>query len=313
MSSGPAGRRDRIDPSPEHADDAAARGIDRRSFLGVMGAGCVGAVGLQQSGTEEEQTVPDPLGVLVDTTRCAGCRSCEFACAEAHGLPAPDPDFSVLEHERATSETQLSVVNRYETDKGVVNVKRQCMHCLQPACASACLTRAMYKTPEGPIVWREGRCMGCRFCMVSCPFDVPKFEYHDANPRILKCDLCAERRAEGQEPACVASCPVKALTFGRRSELIQEARRRIYGSSDRYINRIHGELDVGGTSWLYLAGVPFEQLGFRTDLGTTPYPVLTKEFLYGVPIVLTLLPPALLAISNATKGKEATDVEEGDA
>jgi Fe-S-cluster-containing dehydrogenase component len=288
--------------------------LNRRSFLGAMCTAGAGAVCGERRYTRADRTVQEPVGVLVDTTRCAGCRSCEFACAQANDLPTPDADFAVLDDERAPSEIQFSVINRYETDKGNVFVKKQCMHCTQPACASACLTKAMLKTSEGPVVWRETNCMGCRFCMISCPFDIPKFEYHSAIPRIRKCQMCFERVDQGQQPACVENCPTQALTFGKRSDLLTEARRRIYTSEDRYVPEIYGENVVGGTSWLYLASVPFEQLGFRTDLGTTAYPHLTKEFLYGVPIVLTLLPASLLAISNATKRAEHVEADEtGDS
>ncbi len=240
------------------------------------------------------------MGVLVDTTKCLGCRMCERACADANGLPEPESDVDLSE-ERTTSPDQWTVVNRYETERGRVNVKRQCMHCLQPACGAACLTRAMYKTREGPVIWREDKCMGCRFCMISCPFDVPKFEFDSPNPQIRKCELCFERLQEGEEPACVANCPTGALAFGRRSELLEEARRRIYDEPDRYVHHVYGEHEAGGTSFLYLAPVPFEQLGFPTDLGTTPYPVYTREFLYAVPLVLTVVPPFLLAVAKSRR------------
>ena len=216
-----------------------------------------------------------------------------------------------MEKERSTSETQWSVVNRYETEAGEVFAKKQCMHCLQPACAAACLTKAMLKNPAGPVVWRESKCMGCRFCMISCPFDVPKFEYHSAVPEIHKCVMCWERLQQGQLPACVENCPNEALAFGKRSEMIAEARRRIHDDPQGYVPHIYGEHEVGGTSFLYLAAVPFEQLGFRTDLGTTAYPTYTEDFLYGVPVVLTVLPAFLLALSNATKREGDDPANEG--
>jgi Fe-S-cluster-containing dehydrogenase component len=286
--------------------------MDRRTAVKTL---CVASgsalVGKNLAGQEVEGPAngTDPMAVLVDTTMCAGCRMCEFACAEANGLPKPSSEIDFSE-ERLTSETQLSVINRYETSGGKVFVKRQCMHCLRPACASACLTRAMQKTPEGPVVWREDKCMGCRFCMVSCPFDVPKFEYDSANPRILKCGMCWERLQEGEVPACVKNCPVKAVTFGPRSEMIEEARRRIYEKPDRYVHHIYGEHEAGGTSWLYLASVPFEELGFRSDLGTTPYPDRTREFLYAVPFVLTVVPPFLLALSRASRKEKSAESAE---
>jgi formate dehydrogenase iron-sulfur subunit len=286
--------------------------MNRRSFLktvGVAGAVAMGSSGGANASADGEGI--EGYAVLVDTTRCVGCRNCETVCAEANGLPEPDVmDDSVLEAVRKTSETQWSVINRFDTDKGEFFVKRQCMHCVLPACASACLTKAMKKTDEGPVVWRENKCMGCRFCMVSCPFDMPKFEYNSANPKIQKCRMCWERLKEGQIPVCVENCPAEALTFGKRSEMIAEARRRIVVESGSYVDHIYGEHEVGGTGFLYLSAVPFEQIGFRTDLGSLAYPKLTQDFLYGVPIVLTLWPAFLLALSNATKPKSASDETE---
>jgi Fe-S-cluster-containing dehydrogenase component len=254
---------------------------------------------------DEREEQREFVGVLIDTTRCLGCRSCEFACAAANGLPEPDADDPI--GERKQTPTQLCVVNRYETDIGEVYVKKQCMHCAQPACASACLTKAMLKTERGPVVWREEKCMGCRFCMISCPFDGPKFEYDSPNPKIQKCTLCWERLQKGEKPACVEECPGEALLFGNRRELLDVAKTRIYSEPDRYVHEIYGEHEVGGTGVLYLAGVPFEQLGFRTNVGTTPYPELTKEFLYGVPIVITLWPMFLLALNSAKNARQEAD------
>jgi formate dehydrogenase iron-sulfur subunit len=175
------------------------------------------------------------------------------------------------------------------------------MHCSQPACTAACLTKAMYKTDKGPVVWRENKCMGCRYCMVSCPFDVPKFEFHSAVPKIQKCILCWDRLQEGKRPACVENCPGEALLFGNRSDLIETGKRRIYAQPDKYVHQIYGELEVGGTNWLYLSAVPFLEIGFRTDLGNTPYPQYTRQFLYAVPIVLILWPAMLLALHKSTE------------
>lgn len=287
--------------------------MDRRDLLKTMGAAAGTALagrGLKAEEPAAGAPVTEPVGILVDTTKCIGCRTCEWACADAHkdaGLEfREDVDFSVV---RTTSEKQWTVVNRYQTEKGIIYAKKQCMHCLSPACASACLTRAMHKTAEGPVTWTADRCMGCRFCMISCPFDMPKFEYHSAVPRIQKCVMCWDRVAEGKKPACVENCPAGALTFGRRTDLLELAKQRIYAEPDKYLHQIYGENEAGGTGWLYLASVPFEQLGFRTDLGTTPYPTYTREFLYAVPVVLTVVPPLLLAMSRAAK-ERAAQVEE---
>jgi NAD-dependent dihydropyrimidine dehydrogenase PreA subunit len=159
----------------------------------------------------------------------------------------------------------------------------------------------MFKTATGPVIWRPAKCMGCRFCMISCPFDVPKFEYHEWNPKIQKCDLCSERLTAGQKPACVDACPTDALMFGSKRDLMEVARVRIYNHPDRYVHRIYGEFEVGGTGWLYLSAVPFEQIGFRDDLGTTPYPEYTRDFLYGVPLALFGLPALMLGLNQLAK------------
>jgi formate dehydrogenase iron-sulfur subunit len=289
--------------------------MKRRDLLKLLGAAAGTAVATRAAGAKEPPAAAgtsDPVAVLVDTTKCIGCRSCEFACATANGLPEPDAN-AVPSPDRETSTSQWTVVKGYQVADRTITVKRQCMHCLQPACASACLTKAMYKTPDGPVTWRSGKCMGCRYCMVSCPFDVPKFEYHSAVPRIQKCQQCSARVAAGEQPACVAACPAGALTFGRRNNLLDEARSRIYTQPGSYVHQIYGEHEAGGTSWLYLSAVPFEQIGFRTDIAATAYPAYNKEFLYAVPLVLTLVPPFLLGLRRATGGKDDAGDEGGDA
>ncbi len=283
--------------------------MDRRDFvktLGVIGASTLPGKKLY---AEESGDVRDFVGILVDTTRCIGCQSCTEGCTEAHNLPEPDLDSIDEDIVRNTSDKQWTLINRFEVNDEEIFVKKQCMHCNQPACATACLTKALVKTEEGPVIWRADKCMGCRFCMVSCPFEMPKFEYDSPIPKIQKCIMCFERLQEGEEPACVSECPEEAVVFGKRRELIEEARRRIYENPDQYVHEIYGEHEVGGTGYLYLSAVPFEQIGMRTDLGSTPYPEYTKTFLYSVPIVLTLWPAFLLAVNKATK-REEEDMEE---
>lgn len=276
--------------------------MDRRCFLKTSGA--IGAsLACGSARAAEAPATTEFVGVLVDTTRCIGCRACEVACGQANGMLVPDVENDgALEQARTTSEKQWTVVNRYQTEKGDVFVKRQCMHCWQPACTAACLTNAMFKTKEGPVIWRENKCMGCRYCMVSCPFDMPKFEYDEWNPDIQKCTMCYGRLLEGKRPACVEACPADALMFGQKRELMEIARVRIYNHPRQYVHHIYGEHEVGGTGWLYLASVPFDQLGFRTDLGTTPYPQYTREFLYAVPVVFFGLPTLLVGLKLLADG-----------
>ena len=272
-------------------------GINRRGFLGLVGAtGLTLAIGKNASAKNKSQV--EFFGILYDSTRCVGCRTCEYECAAAHGLPEPA---SEIEAVRKTNESCNTVVNTFQTTKGEVYIKRQCMHCNEPACGAACLTQAMQKNEMGPVTWNGDKCMGCRYCMVSCPFDGPKFEYHSANPKIQKCDMCFERQTKGEAPVCVTNCPNEALLYGKRRDLIKEARRRIYEKPDAYVDHIYGEHEAGGTGWLYLSPVPFEELGMNTKLQDSSYPALTKGFLYSVPSIFVLVPTLLLGVYQATK------------
>jgi len=287
-------------------------GIDRRVFMKALGlTGAALALGKPAGKAEKQQDETEFFGVLYDATRCIGCQSCEFACAEAHGLPEPtgSPDADIR---RKMDENSRTVVNMHNTTKGEFFIKEQCMHCNEPACVAACLTQAMYKTKEGPVIWRGNKCMGCRYCMVSCPFDIPKFEYYSANPRILKCDMCFDRQQEGKIPACVENCPAEALLFGTRRELIKEARRRIHEDPELYEDHIYGEHEAGGTGWLYLSPVGMGELGMKTNLQNDDYPSLTKGFLYSVPSVFVLAPAVLLGIHQATKSNQKNDNDEID-
>ncbi|MEZ5001082.1 MAG: 4Fe-4S dicluster domain-containing protein [Bacteroidales bacterium] len=283
-------------------------GINRRSFLkvlGITGASLTTGTALAKSPSKGEET--EFYGILYDSTRCVGCQSCEYACAEANGLPEPTefPEAGVI---RRTDETRRSVINAFNTSKGEVFVKQQCMHCNDPACTAACLTKAMLKTEEGPVIWRGNKCMGCRYCMVSCPFDIPKFEYHSSNPKIEKCNMCFDRLQEGQLPACVENCPAEALMFGSRRELISEARRRISENPDLYYDHIYGETEAGGTGFRYLSPVPFEELGFKTTLQKSSYPELTKGFLQRTGSICTW-PAMLLGLHESTKNKNQNSEE----
>jgi formate dehydrogenase iron-sulfur subunit len=284
--------------------------IGRRSFFKVLGlTGVTLAVGKHANAAEAGESEVEFQGMLYDSTRCIGCQSCESACAEANGLPAPkdSPEPGVV---RKLDETRRSVINIYNTSKGEVFVKKQCMHCNQPACTSACLTNAMHKTKEGPVIWRGDKCMGCRYCMVSCPFDIPKFEYHSANPKIQKCTMCYDRLQEGKIPACAENCPAEAIVYGTRRELLKEARNRIHDNPDLYVDHIYGEQEAGGTGFLYLSPVPFNELGFNTSLQKTSYPELSKGFLYSVPTIFVLWPAILLGIREATKNNHPKEEED---
>jgi Fe-S-cluster-containing dehydrogenase component len=283
--------------------------LDRRNFFKTLGvAGLTLATGKSAVARPPENVkVTEFFGMLYDSTRCIGCRACETACAEAHGLPVPKDEL-VAGVKRSTSEVQRTAINKFNTSKGEAHLKTQCMHCNEPACASACLTAAMYKTKEGPVIWRGDKCMGCRYCMVSCPFDIPKFEYNSPNPRIQKCDMCYDRIVKGEIPACAEICG-DAIIFGTRRELLAEAHKRIAENPEQYVNNIYGEDTAGGTGLLILSGAPLEEIGLRTGLQNASYPALTKGFLYSVPAVFVLLPPLLLGIHEATKNNHQKQEE----
>lgn len=293
--------------------------ISRRKFLGWMGCAGIGTtIGNKAIAASNKhfEGHPDSLGVLFDNVLCVGCRSCEEACNKVNELPPPEKPFkdkSVLEQKRRTENNAYTVVNKYEPEnsKSPVFRKIQCNHCLEPACASACFVKAFKKTKEGPVIYDPSVCVGCRYCMVACPFEIPTYEYEKAlTPRVLKCTMCYPRVSKGQLPGCVEACPTEALTFGKRENLIKIARERIRKYPDRYIDHIYGENEMGGTSWLYLSGVPYKDVGMREDLGITPAPEFTSGALSGVPIVVGLWPVLLTGIYAMSKRKEKISDEE---
>jgi len=287
--------------------------IDRRGFLKLAGmAGAAAVVGVPSAARAQQEGAAASVeanGLLVDTTLCVGCRGCEVACSEQNELPAPEScgDRAIFDHQRTTSPTSFTVVNR-ATAPGKDGVARysktQCMHCLEPACASACLARALDKTPQGPVVYHPERCLGCRYCMVACPFEIPRFEYEKAAPVISKCQFCASRQKEGKGPACAEACSTGALSFGKRADLLETAKTRIYQNPDKYVHHVFGEHEVGGTSVMYLADVAFEKLGLRGDLGYKGYPEYTQGALGIVPFVMTLWPPLLMGLYTFAKGRD---------
>ena len=155
-------------------------------------------------------------------------------------------------------------------------MKAQCMHCVEPACVGACMMGALKKREFGIVTWQGDRCVGCRYCQIACPYNVPKFEWTSANPEIVKCELCHHRIVKGGIPACVEVCPRKAVVYGTREALLAEAKQRIQDHPGRYVDKVYGEHDGGGTQVLYLSHVPFEQLGLPT-LGDRPVPELVNS------------------------------------
>lgn len=294
--------------------------ITRRKFLGWLGAaGLSTTVGTAVDAASNKQFkgYAEGSGVLFDNTRCIGCRKCEEGCNKVNELPLPErsfDDLSVLENRRRTTAKTYTVVNRYEqvsSSKAPVYRKIQCNHCLEPACASACFVRAFTKNKNGAVTYDASVCVGCRYCMIACPFEIPTYEYDRAfTPRVMKCTMCYPRISKDLLPGCVEACPTEALTFGKRVDLIRIGRERIRRFPERYVDHIYGEYEMGGTSWLYISGVPFKEVGMREDLGITPAPKLTSGALSGVPIVVGLWPVLLTGIYAINKRKEKIELQD---
>lgn len=212
--------------------------------------------------------------ILVDITKCIGCGACQLACKTKNGLPEGE--------EKKLSSTAYTAID----ERDGVYVRRLCMHCENPTCASVCPVGAIRKTDTGPVVYTAEKCIGCRYCMQACPFQVPRYEWNHTTPKMQKCNLCYDRVAEGQLPACVEACPTGASIFGDRDEILREARRRLRENADQYVQYIYGEGEVGGTSVLYLSAVPFGSLGFKTDVSKEPLPMLTWQALSKIPGVV---------------------------
>ncbi|MGO9516204.1 MAG: hydrogenase 2 operon protein HybA [Candidatus Korobacteraceae bacterium] len=264
--------------------------INRRQLLlGIVGAGGAVAGGLATSAVAEEHPAhpvapPDAVSMLYDNTLCTGCRACMTACSEANGLP-PDTAAGVpfdtslasglwdIPADLNSKTKNIIKLYRETNDTGFAFVKRQCMHCLDPACVTGCPFGALKKNRWGAVTWKSSLCIGCRYCEVACPFDVPKFEWDRWNPKIVKCEFCFDQRlTQSEQPACTEVCPTGAVIFGKREDLLAKAKDRIADAPDKYFeNRVYGEYEAGGTQVLYLSSVPFDKIGLpklsSTSLG----------------------------------------------
>lgn len=252
-------------------------GITRRRALQVALAGAAVAVAKPiRAASETRVPPPDAVGLLYDNTLCIGCKACMVACREANGLE-PDTSWSsgLYQAPEDLNEKTKTVIKLYEEGSHRAFMKAQCMHCVDPACAEACMLGAFKKREFGIVSYDANLCVGCRYCEVACPYNVPKFEWSKAAPKMVKCELCKERLAAGKQPACTDVCPRKAVIFGKRDALLKEARRRLAENPGKYVQKIYGETDGGGTQCLYLSNVPFEKLGLPA-LGTRSTPTLQR-------------------------------------
>ncbi len=217
--------------------------------------------------------------VLFDVTKCVGCGSCVAACREKNGLPETEAADLTAQ--------QFTVVKTTSSKDGTqFNYRRMCMHCVEPACASACPVGALHKTANGPVVYDADICLGCRYCVQACAFGVPRFEWFSLTPRVRKCSFCADRLAAGRINACAEACPTGATLAGERDQLLAEAHARIKAAQDTYIQKVFGEHEAGGTGVLYVSPVDFAQLGLPANLPGEPLPQFTYRALSTIPAVV---------------------------
>lgn len=265
----------------------------RRRALRVLagsGAAAVASAGTKAAASVRLAAPKDALGMLYDTTLCIGCKACVVACREANGLEADTSLDGIHQAPLDLNGRTKNVIKLFKEGPRVSFFKAQCMHCIDPACASACMLGSLRKDPlTGVVEYDAQYCVGCRYCQVACPFNIPKFEFTSATPKIVKCELCRHRVAKGgvaekgadgfsrypagQGPACCEVCPRGAVIYGRRAELLDEAHRRMQAHPDRYVPKVYGETDAGGTQVLYLSHVAFEKLGLPSIDDSVPAPM----------------------------------------
>jgi len=241
--------------------------------------------------------------LLYDATICIGCKQCEVACADQNKLPYDD----TIAAEQRQSEHKFTVV----LTKDDRFMRRLCMNCQVPTCASVCPVGALKKEAFGPVTYDPDKCMGCRYCMVACPFGVPKYEWNKLFPKVRKCVMCPDRVAAGKQTACAEICPTGATKFGEHDELLNEARRRVHENPGKYVDRIYGRFEVGGTSVLLLSSVPFESFGYPANVSTDPLPMLTYRVLSRIPDFLPLGGMVLGGVWWITHRREEVAAAEG--
>lgn len=241
--------------------------------------------------------------ILYDSTICIGCRQCEEACAAGKNLAYNDK----IAAEERLSERKLTTIRTY----GERFSRKLCMHCQEPSCVSVCPVAALEKTKLGPVVYHEDRCMGCRYCIVACPFQVPVYEWNSRIPRMRKCDLCADKLTRGGVTRCSEICPVNATITGERGGMIAEARRRIAEKPTEYYPEIYGVNEAGGTSVFILSAVPFDQIGYNTQIPKSSMPQFTWNVLQHIPQVVVVGTVLMGGIYWITSRREDVAREEG--
>jgi formate dehydrogenase iron-sulfur subunit len=230
--------------------------------------------------------------ILTDVTKCIGCLECVAACKSVNGLEMETPRIW-QKNDGLSADNWTSILQKQDNRY----IRKQCRHCLEPACVSSCPVGALHTTPEGAVIYDSGKCLGCRYCMMSCPFGIPRYDWDKAVPYIRKCIFCYPALKEGKQPACTEICPTGATIFGNRDELIAEARLRIRENPGKYINRVWGEHEVGGTSVLYISDIDLGFLSYQPNLTAEPLPQTTSVAMNSVPFAFVGMGVAMLGLN----------------
>jgi Fe-S-cluster-containing dehydrogenase component len=325
--------------------------INRRDLLKMSaGSGLLLASGATPAVAAPSKALPpDAVGMLYDATLCIGCKSCMVNCKKYNSVEeggALYSDGKTIPYEHRTedkiydapqdlSENTLSIIKAYKSgtgenkdkpENGFSFIKMNCLHCVDPACVSVCPVGALQKDPKnGVVTYDKDKCFGCRYCQVACPFSIPKFEFGEVKPKIIKCQLCHHRYDEGGYAACCEFCPTGASLFGKVSDLREEAKRRLTLKAGEYYDfpiqhidfkktlstkvsgyydHVYGLDEAGGTQYLLMAGVSFDKLGFNPNITDTNYPTSTWEYISKVPYLIGALLAAGTACHIATKDKD---------
>ncbi len=230
--------------------------------------------------------------ILTDVTKCIGCLECVAACKVANGLGLDEPR-TWQKNDGLSAVNWTSIVQTPENRF----VRKQCRHCLEPACASACPVGALHTTKLGAVVYDSDKCLGCRYCMMACPYGIPRYDWDSAVPYVRKCILCFDRIKDGQQPACTGACPTGATIFGERDELIALAYKQIKDNPGKYINKVWGEHEVGGTSVLYLSDIDLDFLAYKPKLDASGLPATTSPAMKAVPFAFVGMGAVMYSIN----------------
>jgi Fe-S-cluster-containing dehydrogenase component len=329
--------------------------INRRNFLKAATGSTLAAVGAGEaqafSPREPKEVPPEAVGMLYDSTLCIGCKACVAACKQANDHPVDIPEHhqgwnqGTWDTAVDLSGKTLNVIKAYTNGEmtqkdrevdGYAFMKRHCLHCVDPSCVSVCPVSAMQKDPMTGIVTHDpDACIGCRYCVVGCPFSVPQFDYETPFPQIHKCQFCTHLQAQGKLPACCDVCPTGASLFGDVRELKEEAERRLAaqegesyefargklgGYRDSHVAQIpkyqkdlYGDEELGGTQVMYLAGVPFDKLGLPTNVPNHSYATISEGIqhaLYKGMIAPMVLLGGLLLMAYRNRNKHDDEDEQ---